>query len=713
MKDFFLKVFIYFIIFAIIFIIPFLEESEININPFDYARITDVDYKAVVEDSPNERGKLNVTEKITFDIHAFSKSNPFWELWRDLVESEVDGLDVTYKVNYVNQILDNGKVIPYLETSHLYWDDSDYTSKIGGYGPGKWHHSPGPYNNYNRFECVFFYVDGIYREKPTFELNYDMYNAVLRYNDCSELYLSLYSESSIKHLNSFNAQILIPNEKMPTKNNYEAHTYGTNSNSFPFKESDSLNKGYHTFSFNLDKSDLKFKPYNQYIEFSLVSFGEDKHIFSNNASVNDYYYDDVLPEVRDEQKKYDSIPSLFDKIKGVCFLASLVISFMIIKSSYNIGKKIQNKYTFYTPEMRMDFFREIPSSLDPTFAAALAFIRDKKKYNSDDVYSAILLSLVRKGYIELEKIHNEKGWVNENIKIIVKYNPNKVLNEQLINDIFNEDTQNTEVPKLEPLTETESYYFNLILRHVRTIASDLDPDINSIPMDFFQKKVSYDYQYTDSIVRNIESSIVTIGITKGYFQKAKYSEPKDKLNITANIHIILAIILIAIINPLSQLTRLDLAFGSYFILGIALFVSGVRLKKESKKYILLTQFGEDEAAKWRGLYDFLNSETLMKEKTVIDLPLWEQYLVYATAFGISDKVIKALKIRCPNFEDSPMLRNPYYHSTHFHVSSHSFSHSTHIASSYYRSSGGHGGYGGGGRGGGGGRRRSLILIILF
>lgn len=134
----------------------------------------------------------------------------------------------------------------------------------------------------------------------------------------------------------------------------------------------------------------------------------------------------------------------------------------------------------------------------------------------------------------------------------------------------------------------------------------------------------------------------------------------------------------------------------------------------------LLKFGEDEYAKWRGLYNFLNSNTLINERTVIELPLWEKYLIYATAFGISKKVTDALKIRCPEMiETSPILNNTYYHSTHFHSSSHSFTRSTNSAyhsarvggyGSYSGRYGSHSyGYGGGGRGGGGGRRRSLIL----
>ena len=94
----------------------------------------------------------------------------------------------------------------------------------------------------------------------------------------------------------------------------------------------------------------------------------------------------------------------------------------------------------------------------------------------------------------------------------------------------------------------------------------------------------------------------------------------------------------------------------------------------------------------------------MKERTVVELPLWEQYLVYATAFGISEKVIAALKIRCPDWNNSPMFANPYYTSRSFHHTIYHFRSATRTASRTFRSGGygGHGGYGGGGRGGGGG-----------
>ena len=78
-------------------------------------------------------------------------------------------------------------------------------------------------------------------------------------------------------------------------------------------------------------------------------------------------------------------------------------------------------------------------------------------------------------------------------------------------------------------------------------------------------------------------------------------------------------------------------------------------------------------------------------------------LIYATAFGISEKVIKAIKIHAIelNIDKSPILNSHcFIHANSFHRTSKAFGTSIHTSS---RGGGfrGHS-YGGGGRGGGGG-----------
>ncbi len=702
--------------FAITFFEPFISSIfsslEESTGPNDYARITDINYKAVLVDEPSEGGKVIITEQITFDIHAASQDNLFWELWRDLPEDYVDGLKIDYQVNYVKQINDDGKETYYEESPKLYWYDSDYTSSR--YGPGKWYHSTGPYDeDSRRYECVFFYVDGLYREEITFEIQYEMHNASLRYDDVSELYLTMYSEDTIKHLKSFNGQILIPNKDMPKEGNYLAHTYGTNSNTFEYTESDTLNPGYHTFSFNLDEDDLKFKSYNQYLEFSLLAFNEDKHLFTEYAPDNIYSDDVYLEEALIAIEEYDQLPAKYKTYKIIFLSVSIGISVLILISTITRDKKIRKKHNLYTPTQIMQYFRDIPSDLDPHFASTLVFLKSNHKVDIGDSYSALMLDLIRKGYIELQKIDNNKDWIFNNITINILYNSNSIYqntaipqnninnntlsNQQTNTPIINQpnEIRNINGKILEKLSPNEEAYFNLIVRHSLG---------NSITMKDFQQKVSKDYDNTDTFVTTVENSVVNIGISQGYFQKSNYNELKNKTKSLSNKYIIFGLLIMIIGNFIISRTRFDFAFGSLFILGTILVICGLYLKIFTNKYVLLTQFGEDEYAKWKALYDFLNSATLMKDRTVIELPLWEKYLVYATAFDISDKVVKALEIRCPDVSSSPILSSGYYRSTSFRTNNHLFRSATRSASSISRSYRYGGGtyYGGGGRGGGGG-----------
>lgn len=688
-------------------------------NPFDYARITDVEYKAVVVDEPDSEGKIVVTERLTFDVHAASRSNTFWELWRDLPEDTIDGVKVHYNVNSVKQILEDGTEIVWEESPQLYWEDEDYVNTNTELGPGKWFHSEGPYDEDERqYECLLFYVDGLYREEVVFEIEYEMYNATLKYADCSDLYICMYSGETIEYLDSYKAEILIPNEDMPAEGNYVYSTYGTNNYCFPVEESSTANPGYHTFSFELDESDLKFRPYNEYIEFDLVSYGDDKHAFADYAPDNWYTSDNVLQEIIDAQSQYTNEAIFFTMLKIVVLIASILGSALILGYAFASKWFIKKKYNLHQPTVDIDYYRDIPSDLDPNFASALVFSKHKAPKDDSGVYSAILLSLARKKYIEL----SEQAY-NNDVQITIKKRPTQIPGQMTMssttstNDMFYgaasiansgmesvTPVETTEPIVLEiyyePLTPCEEYYYNLLIRHATG---------DTISMSTFQYRVSKDYSNTDTFVRNMDRSIVNIGIQQGYFQKADYTQPKKKLRGTSTFFWVCAIILLIIFNYVSYKTRLDLAYGSFFILGIAFIISAILLRIQSRKYVLLTQFGEDEYAKWRGLYNFLNSDTLIHERTYIELPIWEKYLVYATAFGLSEKIIKAISINCPEAASSEMLSNPCYRSRRFHHSiGRSFRSATRTASYTARSGGGgYGGgggfsYGGGGRGGGGG-----------
>jgi len=249
----------------------------------------------------------------------------------------------------------------------------------------------------------------------------------------------------------------------------------------------------------------------------------------------------------------------------------------------------------------------------------------------------------------------------------------------------------------------------LILRHAIN---------NKLGLDALQSKVILDYGYTSKFVENVTNAIRAIGATLEYYKNGDYRKHKTSANQTAAFLVFMGCLVMLVGNLVSYQTRLDLAFGAFFILGVGLMAAAIYLAVLSREYILYTQLGADEYAKWRGLYNFLNSNTLINERTFVELAIWESYLVYATAFGVSKKVIKALKIRCPSTYTSPcpILGNPYFRSRSFYIhSGRYFRSATRRASfaartgggtssfgSFSSGRGGWSGYGGGGRGGGGG-----------
>lgn len=718
--------------------------EDLQLNPNDYARITDMEYQAVVSDG----GQITVTERLTFDVHAASRDNGFWELWRDLVEEEVDGLKVHYQVNSVKQILPNGTEIIYGESPRLYWEDYDYVRGNPQLGPGKWFHSPGPYDeSARRYECVFFYIDDVYREEMVFEIEYEMNNAALKYNDCSDLYLAMYSGPTIKYLNSLKAEILFPNDIMPSEGNYEVFTYGTDSHTFPVKESADRNPGYYTFYFELDEDDLQFHPYNQYVEIDIVAFNEDKHIFTENASVNFYTGDDVLDEIWDEQEAYLNQPAKAKRTKIIVFALLTLATAGILFYAFKLDRFIKKKHYFCDPVTDIQYFREVPSDLDPNFAHTLVHCKHKAPKDDSGVYSAILLSLARKGYIELDEIYKD-------VMIKIKKRPPKpappihpassmsamnstVSASETYTTVGASENYPTADPSvsyptvgtsetyttvgqdetyastsenesylaalqaereaqaaMEPLTPCEEYYFNLLVGHAVN---------GEVSMSTLQWRVANDSYGSQSFVQNMDGAIGTIGVQQNYFQKLDYKQPQKEIRRRATLIMILGIISLTVGNIVSYFTRVDLAFGGYFFFGIGCIIASVILRKKAGKYVLLTSFGEEEYAKWRGLYNFLNSETLMDERSFVEVALWEKYLIYATAFGIAEKVNVAIGLRCPELamETSSLLRNECYRSHTFRSHSRSFHSSVRSSGGGFGGGGGFG-YGGGGRGGGGG-----------
>jgi pSer/pThr/pTyr-binding forkhead associated (FHA) protein len=116
--------------------------------------------------------------------------------------------------------------------------------------------------------------------------------------------------------------------------------------------------------------------------------------------------------------------------------------------------------------------------------------------------------------------------------------------------------------------------------------------------------------------------------------------------------------------------------------------------------------GKEELAEVIGLKKYLNEFTLIAEREITEVSLWKEYMVYATLFGIADKVLEQFKKVYPEkipeletYNRNVIIAHSYYRS--MYRSSQRAMQARRTSGGGGRASfGGGGGFSGGGRGGG-------------
>ena len=143
--------------------------------------------------------------------------------------------------------------------------------------------------------------------------------------------------------------------------------------------------------------------------------------------------------------------------------------------------------------------------------------------------------------------------------------------------------------------------------------------------------------------------------------------------------------------------------------------SGLNKKKAyvrtaSKYFGDLTEVGRKELGEVYGLRKFLEEFTLINERSSVEGIVWEDLLVYATLFGLADKVLKELKNMYPdriaeidNYSRTIYISNAYFRSLNYGIAANRSTRDLTMAARGFggvTSIGGGGGFSGGGMGGG-------------
>ncbi len=512
-------------------------------------------------------------------------------------------------------------------------------------------------------------VDGT--EYRKYQIKYTVVDAIKTYQDCSEFYWQLVGKENGIPVDELTATIYLP-KAVQNRNNLRAWAHG------PYNGNINLASDCVTL-------DLEYLDPETMVEARIATtenlFPENKTISSNHLATileEEQAWADEANREREEyikdQKRQESIETI---LRVISILASIAVAiFAIIKLILNLVKvgKVQKKQEPY-----IQYFREIPDETASSGDAAFLYSFNNgglAKYISK-VLSATILQLSLKRYISFSEDKTKK---DPDVRInILDYK------EEML-----------------PLKQDEQVVYELLIKVSK------EKTFTMKEFEKYAKKHSSTFmKMIDQMGKQIEVEQQKLGnYSKGTIEKAsKYSN-------YAVLYIILGIFLVGMM-PIS---------------AILLILNCIPHFMMKKKLCTLTDKGMEEAAKWKGLKRYMEDFSLLDEKEVPDLVLWEKYLVYATVFGIADKVLKQLKVKYPELQEIDGYQYTYmpllYHSalnTAFLTTLNASVNkvymgglSANASSSYsggnYSSGGGFGGgfSGGGGFGGGGGRNGRKI-----
>ncbi|MGC8690424.1 MAG: DUF2207 domain-containing protein [Caldisericum sp.] len=313
------------------------------------------------------------------------------------------------------------------------------------------------------------------------------------------------------------------------------------------------------------------------------------------------------------------------------------------------------------------YMREIPEDLSP---AIVGYLLRFENVLPDDL-TATILYLVKKGYISLEIKEEDRNFIFFNKKEPVTYFYKT-----------NKDPSNLE----GHLLFAYDFLFNVISEGNNFVSTDMIKRFSKT-----KSKVAYD------MFQKFKGMVQEEGRKMGYF------ENRTKI-------MFLYFVMLGFFSFLSFLviTKFELYFLMLF-LYIFLFVFALLSLTLKKR----TQLGAEKYAEWNGLKKFLSDFSNLKEYAPNSIVIWEDYLVYATTFGIAEKVLKYIEMNIDKLPQDELSKSYIFRagftsanlsdlsSIHVFTTSLNSAMQT-LSSTAHTSTGSGGGFSGGGGGGGGG-----------
>lgn len=241
--------------------------------------------------------------------------------------------------------------------------------------------------------------------------------------------------------------------------------------------------------------------------------------------------------------------------------------------------KKKNKYK----NLYGKYLREAPDNFSPSLVGLIMTSHS----DGQKGILATLLDLIRRKYIDLEE-------ANSKTKLILKNN--------ILDDLSPQEKTIVDI------------YFNGFGDGHSVILEDIAKQ--KMPMQVAKKFEKWQYQVSSEMYRN-KFDYEGMGFFKTF------------------IFLILGLAFFASVSFYMSLFDNPIFIITMFM-GLSLIISALNIKRPTENL-------QKAQARWSAFKNFLEDYSQLEDAKISSIHLWEQYLVYAVAMGVSEKVVKAYK----------------------------------------------------------------------
>lgn len=364
---------------------------------------------------------------------------------------------------------------------------------------------------------------------------------------------------------------------------------------------------------------------NRYIS-TINNLKESKNInilFNINTEINNTISSKYIDE---EAEKYSYIKERIN-ILVICVIISVIL-FIV---SVIINKKI--KVTNYR--------RETSNLVSPILAEAIV---DGKIGLKEIIMTTIIdlnirgnIKIINNDIIELISIDNLEYYEKSIVELLFENNTRIKFME--INDIFAKSNQGTlnfakKMSNIKALLSEKIYSMNIFSKGLTFINKVLA--LIAILISINLPQILFEYFFGGGMYLVLVSFLMVKNYIKKHVKKTSIQEEiiNDNKGNNADMIIITIAMLFILAETLIAVAKYNIVILIIMVLTIDLNIYTVYKNQGT----VLTRTGKSEQAKLLELKKYINDYSLIKNRDLESVIIWDEYLAYATAFGIPNRV---------------------------------------------------------------------------